>query len=410
MNIKQSYLIVIILLICITLSLQCLSTPNFLSYAMTLDPKAIYLPIIMNNYDPSIQWEPMQEVQIPPTSWNNPMGVIDTSGKLHLFWDATSSSQAFIYHRYQTDSGWSAIETIAPTLGTSSLITLPVAALDGSIHIIWRNVLNFGGPYRIMYAIWKNGTWSQEAELHRTPANSIGGRIGVDSNSRPHVVIYSSDNYLDETYYDCTPSPTGCQSKTVIPVGPLTYDMFIDNSGGVVIMGDGYWGGVKKNTYSYWKAGKIVVAEQQIGGDINFRSGLMDQQNNITYFRTDSMPVPGGNVSGLYRQCLSSNHTWNAEEVLSGQENISSHQAINTSQNNVVSAWQASKSGFWTMTWWNNCAVDVAQTISVPPPSSGQWDGLRTLVASDQPKKICMALGKNYSKVDYWVYCANLSR
>lgn len=61
----------------------------------------------MNDYDSAWQWESIQAIQLSPTPLDNPLMAIDDSGKLHIFWDTWGSNQAFIYHKYQTDTGWS---------------------------------------------------------------------------------------------------------------------------------------------------------------------------------------------------------------------------------------------------------------------------------------------------------------
>ncbi len=78
--------------------------------------------------------------------------------------------------------------------------------------------------------------------------------------------------------------------------------------------------------FSYWKDSAFLVKDLDIGGDVDYRSGIIDGQKNIFLYHTGSVPVPGGNVTGLSQQCLTANHVWQPELVVSGQNQVSAYQ------------------------------------------------------------------------------------
>lgn len=380
--------------------------------AQTSDPlpNKVYLPIVLLNYDASWQWETLQQVSLSPSPLHSPMTAIDSSGHLHIFWDVWPGQRQFIYHRYQTGSGWSNTEAIGQTLGASDLLTAPFAGADGSIHIIWQNELNFGGPYRIMYAAWKNGMWSPEAELHQSQYNSVGGLINLDSAGQPVVVVSSSDIFTTHYYY-CRPTVSGCQGKVEIPINSPYYvnSVFIDHSGGIVLLSDGYVSSTRHQYYSYWKNSAFTTSYQDIGGSVNYRAGIIDGHGNIYFLHSGSVPIPGGDVTGVYQQCLYSNHTWSADQVISGQKAVNAYQYATTPSGSVVSAWQSNSANPVVLDQWNACSSITNRTIIIPPPSSSAWGSLKSLTASDQPKKICLVLAIKYVSSEFGVYCVNIT-
>jgi hypothetical protein len=385
--------------------------PTSTSQAQPADPPPykVYLPITMLNADTSWQWEAIQQVSLSPGPLHSPMTAIDSNGHLHIFWDIWPGQSQFIYHKYQTGSGWSDTEAIAQTLGASELLASPIAGADGSIYILWQNALNFGGPYRIMYASWKNGTWGPEAELHQSQYNSVGGLINLDSAGQPVAVVSSSD-IMTTHYYYCRPTVSGCQGKVEIPANSAYYfdSVFVDRSGGIVLLSNRYVSSTSHEYYSYWKNIAFTTSYQDIGGSVNYREGIIDGQGNIYFIHSDSVPIPGGNVTGIYQQCLYSNRTWGANQVISGQKEVAAYQYATTASGAVVSAWQSSTSNPVVLDRWDTCSSITNKTITIPPPSSSSWGKLSSLAVSDLPKKICLVMAKQYASSEFGVYCVNI--
>lgn len=377
-------------------------------------PYKTYIPLVQKDYDPSWQWQPLQQITLSPAPLDKPVTVIDSLGRLHIFWDVWPGNPQFIYHRYQIGSGWSDTEAIEQTLGASNLLAVPRAGPDGSVYIIWKNDLNFGGPYRIMYAHWKDGVWDPEAELHRITNNSLGGLLNLDTNGQPMVIVWPSDDVMTRQYFFCRPTAAGCTGKVEIPVGnssilSIPDVLLLDHSGGVSILYEAYINFTDHQYFAYWKNSSFIVNDLDIGGSVNYRSGIVDGQKNILLYHTSSVPVPGGNVTGLSQQCLAANHTWKPEQVISGQSQVSAYQYAVTYSDAVVSAWQSSSAGPVTLDLLDNCNSTMRKTISLPPPSSSSWNGLVSLAASDQPKKICMVTPVAYASANFGVYCVNIT-
>jgi len=245
---KSKFFILIVLILTFVLSLF-----NQPASAQTPPPdqQSIFLPAVFRDYDPTWQLEQPQIVTLTPTPLGDPVMTIDHQGRQHIFWNPWSGSNTFIYHMYQTESRWSSPQPVAPTLGTSTVITYPVTGPDGSIHLIWKNALNFGGPYRLMYAKWKDGAWEPEVELHRTDLNGIDGRVEVDPLGVPHVLIGSLDDYIKTTFYHCVPGVTSCAEKTKLPLKQLSNTFFLDRFGGVIVLGEALNGFNWELYYSY---------------------------------------------------------------------------------------------------------------------------------------------------------------
>ncbi len=58
------------------------------SQASDPPPYKTYLPLTLKDYDPSWQWQPLQQITLSPTPFDDPVSVIDSQGRLHIFWDA----------------------------------------------------------------------------------------------------------------------------------------------------------------------------------------------------------------------------------------------------------------------------------------------------------------------------------
>ena len=121
--------------------------------------------------------------------------------------------------------------------------------------------------------------------------------------------------------------------------------------------------------YSYWKNGTLVINKHEIGGSVNYRSGLLDHQNNVLFYHTGSVPIPGGNVTGLYQQCLSANATWGPEWAISGQSKVGYYKYAVSAGNNIVSGWQSAFGAPVVLDLWDNC-VSIKTKLSASHPQA----------------------------------------
>jgi len=137
---------------------------------------------------PWIAWA--QPVAAMASGWMDPVNLsqstadstspaaVVVNGRLHVVWEEDGQ----LYHRYQTDTGWSA--TVAIGSGSE-----PALAADGNgqLHLVYVDV--FGGNAEILYRSWKAGNgWTAAVNVSRTTAASATPDIAVSSDGRLHVV------------------------------------------------------------------------------------------------------------------------------------------------------------------------------------------------------------------------------
>lgn len=99
------------------------------------------------------------------------------SGRLHVVWEESGQ----LYHRYQTDAGWSAVTAI----GSGSEPAL-AAGGDGRLHLVYVDV--FGGNAEALYRSWTAAGWTAAVNISRTTAPSATPGIAIATDGRRHVV------------------------------------------------------------------------------------------------------------------------------------------------------------------------------------------------------------------------------
>ncbi len=258
---------------------------------------------------------------------------IDHAGRVHIFWDVSpSSGVAYIYHMVQTGTGWSAPAKIANTLGMSSVLSQPVISPDGRIHLLWYNQLAYGGPYQFMYASFDGSQWSSEDEIARFSYQDRYGILNYDDQGNIDVV-FTIANLISSSYYHKVQTSAGwSQAVDITPMVTVfvSWNIWPDDIGGVRFLGRDLYDNI---IYSYWKDGGFQTSSHLLPYVTWSNSSVLDTQNNFHLFRVASVPVPGGDVTGLYHQCLDTSLNWGPEQVLSGQNSIG---------DNIVAAWDNS--------------------------------------------------------------------
>ncbi len=99
------------------------------------------------------------------------------AGRLHVVWEESSQ----LYHRYQTDSGWS--PTVQIGRGSEPALA---AGNDGRLHLVYVDV--FGGNAEILYRSWSASGWTVAVNVSDTSAPSATPAIAVAADGRRHVV------------------------------------------------------------------------------------------------------------------------------------------------------------------------------------------------------------------------------
>jgi hypothetical protein len=368
----------------------------------------VFLPLVARDYDPTWQWTSTFTPTLSPAPYHNPLMTIDQQGQVHLLWDTITSQDRFIYHTYLiTASTWTTPTTVAQSLGTSSVLYPPIVDSSGTIHLLWHNEETYNDPERALYAAFANGDWSAEEEVFRSPRthSTLQGMVHLDASRQLHATLV--DSYLASRVFHTVRTASSWSTPVEIGVPDHTYWIWPDRWGGVHFYGNDY--DTPPNLYySYWRDGSFVVQDRQATGQVNGRQTQLDGQNDLHIFWTAQVAIPGGNVTGIYHQCLDDDLQITSERVLSGQESASA----------PVKA--ANQARWFALAWWENSAERVRLAVwdgctriylkTVPLLTDATWTP-KALAVSDEPGKVCL-LSHTYSYYpgSYRVICADILR
>ena len=113
--------------------------------------------------------------------------------------------------------------------------------------------------------------------------------------------------------------------------------------------------------------------------------------------------MPGGDVNGLYYQCLDSNLVWREQSVLTGQNEVAGLVQMATDNSSWVAlAWEYSGTNQFWVNLREGCS-EVSQ-IPIPFPNSPVLD-IKTIALSKEPMKFCAIAKQRYTS-NYYVHCA----
>jgi hypothetical protein len=367
------------------------------------DTHPLYLPLVVGVTDstPRWQWTPALDLELSPSPNNAPRAVIDRNGQLHLFWD-TSRSPRFIYHTYFNGEAWTDPQPIAETLGISEIHEAPVVAPDNTIHIVWNNNLKIDTQTvnRLMYASFDGSDWSVEEEVYR-PANSARGRPHFDSAGSARITLLES-NIFTLMARQLSRTESGWMPSNVIkPENTLYLQAWPDIDGGIRLYGAKAFSS-NQWFFSHWINGDFHVLDQPFTGTLYNRRTQADTTGNLYVFWTGQVPIPGGQVTGVYHQCINSNLVWNEEEVLTGQNAGTTPIATSDQASSVAIAWRESQDESYWFTTWEGCTQTSKEAI---PLTSGVQ--LSAVSLSHTPVKVCAVARYLYGSTRYQVVCAD---
>ncbi len=132
-------------------------------------------------------WEQPAEGAVP--HWSPPVNISQSgtdsaspavalvNGRLHVVWEEGGQ----LYHRYETDTGWSAVTTI----GSGSEPDLAVGP-DGTLHLVYVDVFNNNAE--ILYRSWQPSGWSAAVNVSGTTGASATPAIAIRNDGRRFVV------------------------------------------------------------------------------------------------------------------------------------------------------------------------------------------------------------------------------
>jgi hypothetical protein len=366
-----------------------------------------YIPLAMQQHDSSFTWLEASSVDLEPQPSSTPLAVIDRQGRLHLLWD-TWDSPRFVYHTVQTRSGWTAPAPVSASNGISSIMYEPYVDADGIIHLLWKNWLGTGidKPYRLLYSSFDGSRWSSEevvAQMAEMPSGV------VHSGARGEVqVTYSFGTIPIRIFYTLR---SGSGWNTAIEVTPLRdlllillgyYQVWGDNQGGIHVYEIPHFS--DKANYFFWRDGSWQVRDRLLEGRLSDRKIQLDEINNLHMSWTGDVPVPGGQVNGVYHQCLEDNRVFAPQEIPSGGQAVSG---------SVIRAWdQRSQTGLawreadgkFKLGTWQGCNY-LAQRV-VPFPADLHLE-LASLAMSAAPSKLCAVARVLYINT-YVASCAEI--
>ena len=376
----------------------------------------VYLPQVLQSYDPSWVWgEIVTPTLAPlPSANTNPLMSIDHQGRVHLIWDTTSYNvPKFIYHTYLADSGWTTPTAIAESLGTSYTLFPPVVAPDGTLHLLWRNRETTSDPYRTLYAAFRNNAWSADDEVFRSPTvgTTLQGMVHLDQAGNVHATMVDSNFFTSATYH--TTHGTN-KWNTPIELPHPTYLSWVwpDQLGGVRFYGNDYE--TPPNLYySYWRNDEFSVFDLKGPESVTVLSGRktqLDGLNNLHIYWSERVAIPGGEVNGLYQQCMNTDLRVTKASLLTGQESVYISDVVKAAsfERRFALAWPQDSGKSIKLMIWDGCTLTDIKTV--PFPTEATWS-VKALAVSNVPGKVCLlGYSINYFPDRYRVLCADILR
>lgn len=336
----------------------------------------------------------------------NPVSFIDDSGRLHFFWNPSfTSGTGFIYHSFLDPSGsWSTPVKAAETLGYSEARFPALMGPDGKVHLLWFNSLQYGGPYRLMYAVSDGVSWGPEEEVYRSENDdNLSGILYFDPQSVLHAVVITSDvivnHYFDETH-------TGNVWSTPIQIDPpviaiVSWSVWPDKSDAVR-----FYGRDMNSRFVFTLANSREVIQTGQTIPLGYETTL-NSNNDLYLYWMGQVSVPGGNVRGLHMRCLDSNLTLWPEIIPGGEAKLNGNPiSARTSDLRVVFVWTTDKGNIQVFIP-RSCAQSDLWTISLPELDN-RTRQLSSLAADQVSKRIC-ALTTVYPGRTYELYCADFN-
>lgn len=391
----------------VVIAMSCVTVPDVVSptLAPTFDSSTLAPNIFVQD---SSDWA-LSQIQSPalePRPQNKPQLVIGLDGRIHVFWDTLASEESFIYHSYYQDGVWSTPAPISLSLGTSKLYVTPIVSQDGTIHVIWKNDLKLGGPYRLLYAQFDGKNWSEESEVYISEKNpNLWGTLFVDDASMLHAVVKAPAGIDSDLFYLTKNGNNWIASEAITPKigldGLVIWRYKAMPSGKVLLYGKD----LKSNLrFSSWENNTVgEVTKTNIPLPI-YDTYFVDRDGNYITYWTGQVPVPGGTTTGVYYQCIDTNlHPW-SETVLSAEKTAITKPLVAQNQENTVMSW-LTKDNLVEFLFPNGC--DAANIYDLNLPETGVQRQLSSLAISNTSNKLCMLTNSlNFNTLE--LYCMEL--
>jgi hypothetical protein len=348
-----------------------------------------------------------------PAAGSVPVMAYGHDGAVHLLWSVDDfwNPAQFIYHTNLITSTWSAPAPVSQSLGASSAPSQPLVAPDGTLHLMWLNEYGTYSPNRVLYAAFQGGHWTPAEEVYReTGSNAIQWAVPqLDADGHVEATI-DADPY-DSALLHMTRTASGWGTPVLVqPANSLGFIFDVvwpDRIGGIHF----YRLSVASNTYtqSYWIGGGFVVQDQPIPaqlGSPNWPTTRLDAQGNLHMYWTGLVPVPGGQVTGLYHQCLDANLNLSNSEVVSGQSALGGWAVATDESGRSAISWHEGNAILSHIALYQGCVH--ASTLDVPKDAAGTWNP-EAIALSTTPNRLCAFSSDNGLPPVYTVQCVDLS-
>ena len=152
--------------------------------------------------DGGFTWTSGKRLTLTSGASKYPVIVVDSSNRLHIFWQDDTPGNGELYYKRSMDSGitWTSSRRLTWTSGTCEW---PAAAVDssGCIHVVWHDYSP--ASLEIYYRHSTDGglNWSIIRRLTWNPGFSGCVAIACDSTGNPHLFWVDNAAGNDEIYY-----------------------------------------------------------------------------------------------------------------------------------------------------------------------------------------------------------------
>jgi hypothetical protein len=368
----------------------------------------LFLPLAARNYDPTWQWSDPITLPFMLRTHNNPVMALGHQGRPHLLWD-TYSDPKFIYHTYLDSDTWTTPTVVAESLGTSYVLYPPVVDPQGRLHLLWRNQETYEDPNRTLYARYSAGGWSEEEEVYRSEMNSssLQGMVHLDENQIIHATMVDSYIFTGEVYHTVR-SEKGWRIPEEIETPTYSKWVWPDHQGGVRFYGNDYE--LPPNLYfSYWREGSFGIKDRQGPERVELpsQSTQLDGYHNLHLFWRGQVAIPGGEVTGLYHQCLKEDLHTTPQIVLSDENDAFNVVKTGSRTHRFALAWQENYGERVGIAVWEGC--NRIYLKSVPFSEDLDWTP-KAIAISDDASKVCVFGYTSTYPSRYELVCADILR
>ncbi len=262
------------------------------------------------------------------------------------------------------------------------------------MHLFWANQLTSTSAPRLLYSAYRNGVWTPEEVAfdyppygtNSNPQTWASAQVGNDGQ------VYAIAQYVHYNLYTYQAKRTtaGWPAKVVPDTGLMDAYQWIlgDRDGAVRRFITRYEYGTYHGYYSYWRDGTYLIQDALMPFDTRNTSGQLDAGNNLHVYWRAEVPVPGGQVMGLYHQCFDPAMTpAGGPELLTGQDATAASLLPAADEAGRWSlAWQMVATGEAKLGVWQGCQRQ--KILSVPPDPATPWPPFQALF-SRTPNRWC---------------------